>query len=647
MARERSPTDREPNEDAYRALVDGVQVGVLLLQRTRVVFANPAVTAATGYTLDELLGWEPAEILDRLHPEDQARVQQRLAARDDTHGGRAELRLRCKDGSWRWFEASAHRILFRGQAATAATLVDATDRKRAERDLIASDARLRLIVEGRNEYTIEIDGDGTVVHASPGMIEALGIPLEGLSMAQLMADRVHPDDQADGTRNVAGLLTGGVLDDAIHRIRQKDGEYRWWETSARPLETDGGRHVVILSRDVTERLAAREARDALNDRLHRTEKLEGLGLLAGGIAHDFNNLMVAVRTNAELAVRAIEPRSAARGFLDDIGLAAEHARDLTRKLLAYAGRTSTAVETVDLSRVAAGIAQLFRGSLTERTGLSSGADDAEVFVVGDEAQLGQLVLNLLRNAEEAFAGEPGTISLRTGLRALTERDLATCLYADGGRPGSYACISVVDTGPGVAPEHVGRIFDPFFTTKESGRGLGLASVLGTVRAHHGALRLVTRLGGGTRFEIYLPAVESGEERARTPVAADATPIRGAILVVDDQTPVRRAAAQLLQSRGYATLEAGGGREAVEIARKDPEALGAVLLDVTMPGLGGNRVFAELRRMRADLPIVFMSGHSEEDVAALTKDRTRVATIAKPFTGAEVLAALKRVTSEEC
>jgi CheY-like chemotaxis protein len=267
--------------------------------------------------------------------------------------------------------------------------------------------------------------------------------------------------------------------------------------------------------------------------------------------------------------------------------------------------------------------------------------------VGDEAQLGQLVLNLLRNSAEALDGG-GTIALRTGVRTLGARDFGRCVYADSGRPGSYAYVTVVDTGRGIAPEAVGRIFDPFFTTKPGGSGLGLASVLGTVRAHHGALDLATRVGGGTRFEIFLPAAEVAavRDRALSGAAAGAAAVRGAVLVVDDQAPVRRGAAQLLASRGYETVEAAGGREAIEIMRAEPERLGAVLLDVTMPDFGGNRVFAELRRLRGDLPIVFMSGHSEEDVASLTKDRTRVATIAKPFTGDELEEALRLVTRED-
>jgi two-component system cell cycle sensor histidine kinase/response regulator CckA len=458
---------------------------------------------------------------------------------------------------------------------------------------------------------------------------------------------MHPDDRMDSSRNLANLAAGGSLDEVLHRIVVAGGGYRWWETSARTLETETGQHLVVLMRDVTERLAAQEERAQLARRMYQTEKLEGLGLLAGGIAHDFNNLMVAVRTNAELAVHALDAGRPARTFVDDIGLAAEHARDLTRKLLAYAGRTSTSVQTVDLSAAAAGIAQLFRGTLAAGVQLSVDADAEPALVVGDEAQLGQVVLNLLRNAAEAIEGG-GTIALRSGVRALGARDLARCIYAEGGRAGSYAFVTVVDTGRGIAPEAVGRIFDPFFTTKPGGSGLGLASVLGTVRAHHGALDLVTRVGGGTRFEIFLPSAEAAElhHRVRAVSAAGAALVHGAILVVDDQAPVRRAAAQLLASRGYETLEAGGGREAIETMRAAPERLGAVLLDVTMPDFGGNRVFAELRRLRQDLPIVFMSGHSEEDVASLTKDRTRVATIAKPFTGDEVEEALRIVTRED-
>jgi two-component system, cell cycle sensor histidine kinase and response regulator CckA len=648
MAASRGATAIQAAEDVYRALVDGLQHGVLILQDARIVFANPAVSAATGYSQEELLALTPLEVLERVHPDDLALAKEQRAAAHFGEGGaqyiRGEYRLRCKDGSQRWFETHASRVVFQGKSATAVSLVDMTERKRAERALQASEARLRLLVDARNQYTLEMDPKGVIVYASDGFAEALGIEqVVGASMGTLMRGSLHPDDLADGSSNVTSLLAGGSLEDALHRIRRHDGEYRWWETVARPFDAQDGRHIAILCRDVTDRLAAQQERDAIADRLHQTEKLEGLGLLAGGIAHDFNNLMVAVRTNAELAARTIDPSAPARAYVDDVALAAEHARDLTRKLLAYAGRRSAAVATCDLSAIASGIAHLFRATLRESGQLVVESDEERAFVVGDEAQLGQLVLNLLRNAGEAI-GEFGTIALRTGLRTLTARDLAGCLYVEGGRPGSYAYVNVIDTGTGIPPDCVGRIFDPFFTTKEGGRGLGLSSVLGTVRAHHGALRLTTRHGAGSRFEIFLPSTDPppAQSAARAPAAA---PLSGPVLVVDDQAPVRRAAAQLLQSLGYETIEAGGGREAIEIARRAPETLGAVLLDVTMPDFGGNRVFAELRRMRADLPVVFMSGHSEEDVAVLVKGRTRVATIAKPFSSGEVTAALLRVTAD--
>ena len=639
-------------DDAYRAVVEGLHHGVLILRGASVVFANRAISDAMGYSREELYGFTAAEIFERVHPDERQRAAERIAQRQGDGAEpdpRGEFRLRCKDGSYRWFETHARRIVFRGERATAVSVLDATERKRTEAAVVASEERLRLLLEHRNNFTMETDSDGRLVHASPGLAEAIGVPRErllGMALADLMQQVVHPDDVADGARNLAHLAAGGVLEDALHRVLVR-GAYRWWETWGHPFETETGRHVAFLHRDVTDRLEAQAERAQLAERLHQTEKLQGLGLLAGGIAHDFNNLMVAVRTNAELAARALDEGRPARVFVDDIGLAAELARDLTRKLLSYAGRTSTSVQTLDLSAIAGGIAQLFHGTLAGSVQLSVEADAEPVFVVGDEAQLGQLVLNLLQNAAEALDGD-GTIALRTGVRSLSARDLVRCVYADGGRPGSYAYVTVIDTGHGILPERIGRIFDPFFTTKPGGSGLGLASVLGTVRAHHGALDLTTRVRGGTRFEVFLPSAEPAalRDRAHTRSSARAATVRGAILVVDDQAPVRRGAAQLLASRGYETLEAASGREAIEIARAEPERLGAVLLDVTMPDFSGNRVFGELRRLRADLPVVFMSGHSEEDVASLTKDRKRVATIAKPFSGDELEAALRFVTREE-
>ncbi len=390
-----------------------------------------------------------------------------------------------------------------------------------------------------------------------------------------------------------------------------DGEPRWYHTVRVPLDrADGTVQVLSISADITDRRRHEDARQLLEAQMQHAQRLESLGVLTGGIAHDFNNLLTAIIGNAELLAITSSQDEPMRGAVDDIRAAALRGAELTQQMLAYAGRGPLRRRHVDLAAVVDGIATLLR-SLTARNTVCR-PDLGHAWVFGDPAQLRQVIVNLVTNASEALDGKPGEVTLCTGIREVTADDLAACVVNADLVPGRCAFIEVADTGPGMSRETMERIFDPFFTTKFTGRGLGLSAVLGIVRHHGGALRVVSTAGHGSTFTVWLP-LAAAPEAAATPAGPHLAEARlsGSVLVVDDEPQVRALLARSLGAAGFSVFTADDGEQGLARLEATP-AIDLVLLDVTMPRMDGWQMLSEVRARRPGLPVVMMSGYSRPE-----------------------------------
>ena len=370
------------------------------------------------------------------------------------------------------------------------------------------------------------------------------------------------------------------------------------------------------------------------EQMRNAQKLESLGVLAGGIAHDFNNLLVGVLGNAGLALLELPEDSPARQAIRDIEISAQRAAELTRQMLAYSGRGTFRVEPVDVSTLVEEMSQLLRRVISKQAQLSLHLDRTLPAVVGDATQLRQVVMNLITNASDALERQ-GTVRLETSaVRA--DREMLASAYLDEELPeGEYVCIEVSDTGVGMDAATAARLFDPFFTTKFTGRGLGLAAVLGIVRGHRGAISLQSAPGAGTTFRVLLPAAKGVSATAPAPPASTLARGSGRVLLVDDEEAVRGLARRVLERGGFDVIEAESGEEGLARYEERPDSVTAVVLDLTMPGLGGEATFHALRRARPDLPIVLSSGYMPEEGDAFSG----VAFLAKPYRPAELVDAV--------
>ncbi len=388
---------------------------------------------------------------------------------------------------------------------------------------------------------------------------------------------------------------------------------------------------------------AEEERHKLEAQMLEFQKLESLGVLAGGIAHDFNNLLMAILGNADLARSLLPPASPARPNVEEIVRASQRAADLCRQMLAYSGKGRFVVGRYDLSEIVQEMAQMLEVSVSKKASLRYSFAAELPAVRADATELRQVIMNLITNASESLGDESGVISVSTGVLECDRAYLSGSHLDDKLPEGRYVYLEVADTGCGMDEETQRRIFDPFFSTKFIGRGLGLAAVLGIVRGHRGAIKVHSEPGQGTTFRILLPALDwEAKEPAPSPAVNAHPPRGGTILLVDDDPAVRHVAAQMLDGLGFKVLTAADGREGLEVFRQHDGEMDCVILDLTMPEMGGEEVFGELRRLRSDICVILSSGYNEEDVTQRFVGQRLAGFIQKPYTSAKLRVTLNRV-----
>ncbi|MEW5847836.1 MAG: response regulator [Myxococcota bacterium] len=404
----------------------------------------------------------------------------------------------------------------------------------------------------------------------------------------------------------------------------------------------------LLERAMEEQRRVEQENRHLERQLHRAQKLEGLGLLAGGIAHDFNNLLTVIVANLELAQAGMpHAEGEVLGYLEGIREAATRAGDLTRQLLAYAGRRPPTLRAFDLGALVGNVGNLLRAAFPRHVALIFHGSEGLPPVHGDPAQLQQVIMNLITNAAEAAHGERGTITLRTGVTKVDEARRLRANLGEGAAPGDYVFFEVADDGVGMDDEVLGRIFDPFFSTKGEGRGLGLSAILGIIRGHRGLLEVETRAGAGSLFRVLLPLRRGEDSRVAPSPSTKATPGggwrgRGVVLVVDDEELVRESVARMLERLGFEVRTATDGADAVDRVRAHEGSWAAILLDLSMPRMGGEQAFRAIRALRPDARVVLCSGNLDDRVVQDLLGEGLAGVLPKPFRAQELATLLQRV-----
>jgi PAS domain S-box-containing protein len=546
--------------------------------------------------------------------------------------------IRNGDGELRWIETRmAHAEVRSGPGRILTTTRDVTDLVLAQQAMRASEERFRTFSLLGSDYCYMSTG-GRGIEVDNWITGALE-EISGYSHAELQeigfAGFLHPDDVVPSRDRVLALLEHGGESRHEFRLQTKSGQTRWISEKIL-VERDGARFTIYgAASDITEERGIEQA-------LARAQKLDSLGLLAGGIAHDFNNLLTVILGSAEMARESADGREELRSDLDAVVEAVDQAQALTQQLLAYAGRGGVERVAVDLTERVRSVSELLAAAGSAGVDLELELTEDLASVVADPGEIQQLAMNLVLNAIEACEGE-GRVRVVTRAMHPDEASAESWIVGEYRPDLPYVMLEVSDTGLGMAPETVERVFDPFFTTKVTGRGLGLAAVIGIVRSIDGGIRVESRRHKGTSFVVLVPASDR-DVLVRPSRRREAAPRPGRVLIVDDDERVLRVAARMLDARGFEVSTASEGARAIEMFAAREFDL--VLLDAVMPGMSGAQTFDALRDVDPDALVLMASGFDMERAVGDLLGRGLAGFIAKPFHAEELAGRISELVGRD-
>jgi two-component system, cell cycle sensor histidine kinase and response regulator CckA len=627
------------SEERYRALFDQSPIGVLMFDtELKITGCNERLARMMGSPREKLLGvnlglLKESYLVPMMH--------QTLEGNPVTYEGPYQTTLSDKS-LWVSIMGSPLRDGAGKVIGGMAVMEDMTERNDAEEKLRISEERNRLLVDNANEGIVVLQ-DWRFVFANPRFVNLTGYTPEHLRSREF-TEFVYPDDREMISTRYRKRLEGDMTPFTYEaRLVDRAGAIKWIELNSVLFSWEGKPAVLLFIRDIAERKQAEEEHRKMETQIQQTQKLESLGVLAGGIAHDFNNLLMAILGNIDLALLDLSPSSPSRGNLMEAAKASQRAADLCRQMLAYSGKGRFVSELINLNEIIEDMRHMLEVSVSKKAMLRYNFTPDLPAIEADATQMRQIIMNLVINASDAIGEKSGFISLSTGVMYCDGEYLSGTWLNEGLPEGSYTYIEVADTGCGMDPGMLPKIFDPFFTTKFTGRGLGLAAVLGIVRGHRGAIKLFSDRGKGTIFKILLPAVEGSAERVEGNHGAEqGWKGSGTVLLVDDEETIRTLGKRMLERFGLTVVTATNGLEALDLFRENPDRITCVILDLTMPHMDGEEAFRELRKIRKNVRVIMSSGYNEQEITHRFSGKGPDGFIQKPYQMDTLAAKLKEV-----
>ncbi|HTL57044.1 MAG TPA: PAS domain S-box protein [Candidatus Limnocylindrales bacterium] len=627
-------------ENYFRALTEN-SVDILTILNPEGVFQynSPSIKHVLGYEPEELVGRNAFELV---HPDDLTGARQGFAEALQNPERRVTREFRCRrqDGSWCHLEAVGQNRLKDVQIdGIVLNSRDISERKQAE-------ARLRLqsaALESAANAIFITDGMGNVTWVNQAFTQLTGYSAQeviGKNPRLLKSGRHDPAFY----RNLWEDILAGRVWQAEMVNRRKDGSLYTEESTITPVRDERGAitHFIAVKQDVT-------ARKELESQLRQMQKMEAIGQLASGVAHDFNNLLLVIGGNAELALTATEPLSdELRTCLNQITAASKRAGNLTRQLLVFGRKQAMQFQKLNLNDVISDLIKMLNRIIGEDVRLQCSFHKELPFVQGDVGMMEQVIVNLVVNARDAMP-RGGQLEISTEGTRVDEKHARAHPES---RAGEFVSIRVRDSGMGIAPEDLPRIFEPFFTTKQPGKGtgLGLATVYGIVKQHQGWVEVVSEVGTGTTFRIFLPTVASPAGADQSP-QAEPRPRGGNedILVVEDDSMLRTVTRRFLEAYGYHVREAASGQEALDICHTPGVKPDLLLTDIVLPDdLTGRELAQRLQAERPQLKVVFTTGYSQylagKDTAFVHRNQRHF--LQKPYSANVLLHKVRQCLDEK-
>jgi two-component system, cell cycle sensor histidine kinase and response regulator CckA len=629
----RDVTERKMMEDTIResetklrAILDGSRDAIGVSKEGAHAFANPAYVSLFGYESSEELLSVP--VIDLIAPESRAFVTEivKRRSRGEPVPSFYEVTAQRKDGTTFLMESTVSVYTLNGERSTLGIMRDITERRRAEEEI----RMLKLSIDVHYDGAYWMDRNGRFIYVNEAACTTLGYGREEL-MGKSLYDVNHsvtPDAMEavwEGLRK-----RGSFVGESVHR--RKDGSEFPVEIVTTYVQFGGQEFACGFARDITKR-------KNLEEQFRQAQKMEAIGTLAGGVAHDFNNILTVITGLGTIIQMSLDPDDRLRPHIDQILLSSERAADLTQSLLAFSRKRRIALEPHRVNTVVTSAAKFLRRLLPEDIELKMDLGDGATVALLDVTQIDQVLMNLATNARDAMPGG-GTLTIKTDVVNLDGIFKRTYGF---GRAGTFVRLSVSDTGSGMDEKTMARIFDPFFTTKEVGKGtgLGLASVYGTVKQHHGYITVSSQLHRSTTFDVYLPLVNAADRPAPHTTPSDSGGPE-TILVVEDDLDVRNMVRLILSQQGYTTLEAADGDAALAVFDEHRDAIGLVILDVVMPRRNGKEILDDIHRINPAVKAILMSGYTADIVIDKGVRSETVDFLQKPLSVTGLLAKVREV-----
>jgi PAS domain S-box-containing protein len=634
IERKRAEEALREGEERFRALSSATVEAIALHEEGRILEVNGAFLRMFGYDDErEIVGRSVHEFGS---PLTRARVAEAIASGLETP---YEAIGRRRDGTTFFAELTGKTAGYRGRQVRMTAIRDITASKRAEEALRESEERYRRLVELAPD-AIVVHSAGKIVFLNAAGARLIGAPSAEELMGRELLEFVHPDSRPAVVERMRIMLEQGhPVPRMTERFLRLDGSAVEVDVIATPLRYHDAPAVLVVARDVSERLRQEEAQRVLEEQLRQAQKMEAVGQLAGGIAHDFNNLLTTILTMCQMLESELPADAVYQADLAAIRGAAQHGSELTRKLLAFSRHHQLQLRPVQLEPLVSDFLRMARRVVPEDVTVRAEVEAPDAVVTADPAALEQILMNLVTNARDSMpSGGKLTICVA--------RDMVSAEEARArgqGTPGEYVVLSVADTGVGMDAETQRRIFEPFFTTKPVGQGtgLGMPMVYGLVKDHGGFVQVDSEVGRGTTIRIHLPA------GARPPGAdgAAAPQLRGGsetILLVEDDEALRRAGTRVLKKYGYTVITASDGVEALDIMRHGEQRPDLIVSDVVMPHTSGPQFLQALRDAGVSPRILFTSGYTARDVHDRMPLEPDVPFLAKPWSIGELVRRVREI-----
>jgi PAS domain S-box-containing protein len=506
-------------------------------------------------------------------------------------------------------------------------------------ELRTAEQRYRRLADNAPDivFRYELQPERRCVYMSPSVKVVSGYtPDDFYAEPELALKVIHPEDRNLLEAAFCGELREGTI--TVRWLTPQDKTI-WIEQRHVLVKDKDGKVTAIegIARDITERIN-------LEEQLRQSQRIEAVGRLAGGIAHDFNNMLTVINGYSNLALDE-RPPDAVRDNIVQVRKAGDKAAELTRQLLAFSRKQVLQPRILNLNEVVENHTRMLGRVLGEDIDLITALDPALGSVKADQSQIEQVLMNLAVNARDAMP-RGGKLTIETHNVTLDEPYCRTHVAVT---PGPYVMVMVSDTGSGMDAGTRSRIFEPFFTTKELGRGtgLGLSIVYGIIKQTGGDIWVYSEPGRGTTFKIYLPRTEERAQRLEAAEKPRRLPSGSeAILVVEDDTEVRRLTCTILQGAGYTVLEANDASNAIDLLRKRKDQLGLLLTDLVMPGMNGLALAEQFRNIAPQAKVLFTSGYSDEVIVRHGHLEQDMPYIQKPFGAAELLHRVREILDVE-